>query len=99
MKADSDQKPALSLDTAIARLERALGHLEGSVQRRIDADRSLNALQSDVQRLGEDRSQLAATLDEAEARASRLEEANRDVSRRLVLAMESIRSVLDDQRG
>ncbi len=88
-----------SLTDAIKRLEDAVGHLETSVQRRLDADSSLNALQDDLQRLGEDRSQLAASLDESEARASRLAEANRDVSKRLVSAMETIRSVLDAHGG
>lgn len=88
-----------SLADAVKRLENALGQLETAVQRRLDADRSLNALQDDLQRMGEDRSQLAASLDESEAKASRLEEANRDVSRRLVTAMETIRSVLDAHGG
>ncbi|ADZ69339.1 hypothetical protein SL003B_0910 [Polymorphum gilvum SL003B-26A1] len=69
------------------------------MERRLDSDRSLNALHEDLQRLGEDRSQLAATLDRVEARAKGLEEANRDVSRRLVSAMESIRTVLDAHGG
>jgi hypothetical protein len=43
---------------------------------------------------GEDRSRLAQTLDAAEERSGRLEDANREVSRRLVAAMESIRDVL-----
>jgi len=34
-------------------------------------------------------------LDQAEFRANRLEEVNREVSRRLVTAMETIRAVLD----
>ncbi|WP_428645472.1 DUF4164 domain-containing protein [Roseibium sp.] len=88
-----------SLADAVKRLETAVGHLETAVQRRLDADSSLNALQDDLQRLGEDRSQLAASLDQSEARASRLEEANKDVSRRLVSAMETIRSVLDAHGG
>ncbi len=87
------------LDSAINRLQQALGSLEVSIQRRIEADSSLNALQEDLQRLGEDRSQLASGLDKSEARAARLEEANREVSRRLVSAMESIRSVLDAHGG
>jgi predicted nucleic acid-binding Zn-ribbon protein len=65
----------------------------------MDADRSLNSIQDDMQRLGEDRSKLAASLDASEARALRLEEANTDVSRRLVSAMETIRSVLDAHGG
>ncbi|MEP3428078.1 MAG: DUF4164 domain-containing protein [Roseibium sp.] len=88
-----------SLADAVKRLNSAVGQLETAVQRRMDADRSLNALQDDLQRLSEDRSQMAVTLDESEARASRLEDANRDVSRRLVTAMETIRSVLDAQGG
>lgn len=88
-----------SLADSVKRLEAAVGHLETAVQRRMDADRSLNSLQDDLQRLGEDRSQLAASLDESEARAMRLEEANKDVSRRLVSAMETIRSVLDAHGG
>ncbi len=87
------------LHLAVTRLEQALGQLETAVHRRIDADRSVNALADDLQRLGEDRSQLAATLDECEARATRLEDANRDVSKRLVTAMETIRGVLDAHGG
>lgn len=97
--AEVDCMEKTSLADAVKRLENALGHLETAVQRRLDADRSLNSLQDDLQRMGEDRSQLAASLDESEERASRLEEANKDVSRRLVTAMETIRSVLDAHGG
>ncbi|QDG75728.1 DUF4164 family protein [Labrenzia sp. PHM005] len=97
--ADVDCMEKTSLADAVKRLENALGQLETAVQRRLDSDRSLNSLQDDLQRMGEDRSQLAATLDESEAKASRLEEANKDVSRRLVTAMETIRSVLDAHGG
>ena len=41
------------------------------------------------------RTKLASELDNSEARAERLEEANKEVSRRLVTAMETIRAVLD----
>lgn len=88
-----------SLADAVKRLDSAVSLLESAVQRRLDADSSLNALQDDLQRLGEDRSLLATSLDESEARASRLEEANKDVSKRLVSAMETIRSVLDAHGG
>ncbi|WP_049792547.1 DUF4164 domain-containing protein [Polymorphum gilvum] len=97
--ADAGSGASRTLESALARLSTALGHLEASVERRLDSDRSLNALHEDLQRLGEDRSQLAATLDRVEARAKGLEEANRDVSRRLVSAMESIRTVLDAHGG
>ena len=51
--------------------------------------------QTEVQRMNADRSRLAQELDNSEARAERLEEANKEVSRRLVAAMETIRAVLD----
>ncbi|GGB32730.1 hypothetical protein GCM10011316_01050 [Roseibium aquae] len=95
--AQTDTTPVLSLEAAFERLERAVGGLESAVQRRVDADRSLNSLEDDIQRLGQDRAELAETLDRAQARAERLEEANRDVSRRLVTAMESIRFVLEER--
>ncbi|MEP3629477.1 MAG: DUF4164 family protein, partial [Hyphomicrobiales bacterium] len=40
---------------------------------------------------------LAQSLDRAEARSGRLEEANKEVSRRLVNAMETIRSIIESQ--
>lgn len=97
--AESKNQPSPNLEAALSRLSSALGHLEASVQRRLDRDSSVVSLSQDLQRLGEDRSQLASTLDKSEARAQRLEEANKDVSRRLVSAMESIRTVLDAQGG
>lgn len=97
--AEQGPSAGLTIDAALQRLAKALGTLESSVQRRIEADRSLNSLQDDLQRLSEDRSQLANSLDKSETRAQRLEDANRDVSRRLVSAMETIRSVLDAQGG
>lgn len=97
--AEQGPSAGLTIDAALQRLAKALGTLEFSVQRRIEADRSLNSLQDDLQRLSEDRSQLANSLDKSETRAQRLEDANRDVSRRLVSAMETIRSVLDAQGG
>ena len=50
-------------------------------------------------RVHADRSRLAQELDQAEFRANRLEEVNREVSRRLVTAMETIRSGSRPLRG
>ncbi|NRG17376.1 DUF4164 domain-containing protein [Rhizobiales bacterium] len=97
MSENPDATPAV--DASLERLSRAISKLESAVERRLDADTSLGSLQDELQRLGEDRSQLAETLDKAEARANRLEEANREVSRRLVSAMESIRTVLEAHGG
>lgn len=90
---------APTLDGALSRLETAIGHLEGAVEKRLDADRTLGGLEDQIQRLGEDRSRLAGDLDSQKSYCNNLEDANREVSRRLVAAMESIRTVLDDHGG
>lgn len=88
-----------AFEAAMRELEAALGRLEQSVTRRLAADRSIVDLEEELARLGEDRSRLAQDLDASAARAGRLEDANREVSRRLVAAMESIRAVLDAHGG
>ena len=57
------------------------------------------AAAAEVQRLNGDRARLARSLDEAEARAGRLDETNREVSRRLVGAMEAIRTFVEKAVG
>jgi chromosome segregation ATPase len=88
-----------SLDAALSRLDHALTRLEQAVERRLGADETISGLEEELARLGEDRSRLALDLDSAVARAGRLEDSNREVSRRLVAAMESIRAVLDAHGG
>lgn len=88
-----------ALQTALRRLDLALSALEAAVERRLDDDRSLGSLEDELSRVDEDRSRLARDLDEERARAGRLEETNREVSRRLVSAMETIRSVLEASGG
>lgn len=97
--ADTGLEADLTIDTALQRLNKALDGLESAVERRLNADHSLSSLQEDLQRLGQDRSELAEQLDQAEARAERLSDANKEVSRRLVTAMETIRGVLDTHGG
>lgn len=95
----SDTTETSRVDAALQRLTKAVGALEGAVESRLSSERSVGDLETDLQRLGEDRSQLADSLDKAEARAERLETANKDVSRRLITAMETIRGVLDAHGG
>lgn len=87
------------LDAALQRLSTAVGQLEAAVDRRLTSERTVGALQDELQRLNEDRARLAETLDGAESRSDRLETANKEVSRRLVSAMESIRTVLESHGG
>jgi hypothetical protein len=90
---------ALSANAALKRLEAALDFLENAIERRLEGSQDVANLENELHRLGTDRSRLAQSLDAAEARSAKLEEANNEVARRLVAAMESIRSVLDGQRG
>ena len=87
------------LHDATLRLQHALERLEGAVDARLSRDHIVLAAEEEVQRMTADRSKLAAELDTALTRAQRLEAANREVSRRLVTAMEQIRDVLARQRS
>jgi len=86
-----------SLELALKYMERALEHLEVSLGARLESENQLDELEAEVQRMNGDRSRLAQELDLSEAKVERLEEANRDVSTRLIAAMETIRSVIEPQ--
>lgn len=83
------------LAEAFERIDAALQALDATVDAHLENHLDNAAAAAEVQRLNADRARLARALDEAEARAARLDEVNRDVSRRLVAAMETIRSVLE----
>ncbi|GGA95795.1 hypothetical protein GCM10011491_25160 [Brucella endophytica] len=84
-----------TLRQVMDRLDRALGALEEAVDLRLEKEVDYAEAEEEVQRMNTDRSRLAQELDISEGRAERLEAANREVSRRLVTAMETIRAVLD----
>jgi seryl-tRNA synthetase len=73
-----------SLHSALSELNAAINGLENAIDTRLDREREA----ADVEGLAQE-------LDQAEFRANRLEEVNREVSSRLVTAMETIRAVLD----
>jgi predicted nuclease with TOPRIM domain len=77
------------------RLKQALDALENAMDRRFEREQDFSEAQEEVRRMNVDRSRLAQELDQAQDRANRMEEANREVSRRLVTSMETIRAVLD----
>ena len=66
------------------------------MERRLAQERQEAGLEAQVQALGVDRARLAAELDQMRHRAEELEGANRDVSHRLAVAMETIRTVLGE---
>jgi len=74
-------------DAAMARLDQSLQDLTGRMQR-------MKRIEVDTQRLVQERARLATELDKTSARAKRLDDSAHDVSRRLVEAMETVRSVL-----
>jgi uncharacterized membrane protein YccC len=84
-----------AIEAATSRLLAALDALEAAVERRREHDRGEDRLAAQVQALGTDRSKLAADLDSQAAHTRRLEATNREIARRLDIAMETIRSVLD----
>ena len=78
------------------RLGTALDRLEGAVEARLEEQSALGETEAEIQRMGADRTRLAVALDASEARGRQLENTNREVSNRLVNAMEAIRQVLDE---
>jgi hypothetical protein len=84
-----------AIDAATKRLALALDGLEAALDRRRGADRGEKGLAAQVHALGADRSKLAADLDLQAARNKHLETTNREIARRLDVAIEEIRSVLD----
>ncbi len=91
MRQGGDESP---LDRATRRLGAAIDSLEAAVNRRHEEDRQRDALEAQLQAFGSDRSKLAAELDHVRARSVDLESSNREVSRRLERAVDTIRSVL-----
>ncbi|CAN7504331.1 DUF4164 domain-containing protein [Rhizobium sp. LjRoot30] len=84
-----------TVEMAVMGLKAALGNLENAIDVRFERERDQSEVDGEVRRVHADRSRLAQELDQSEFRANRLEEVNREVSRRLVTAMETIRAVLD----
>lgn len=94
--ASAEQSP---LDTAVKRLALALDALDAAVERRSEADRSDQGLAAQVHALSTDRSRLAASLDGETARGKALEANNREIARRLDVAIETIRDVIQSGDG
>ena len=84
-----------AVKAAIEELRNALGALDRAIDMRFERERDSAEMEQEIRRVHADRAQLAQNLDQSEFRANRLEEVNREVSRRLVTAMETIRAVLD----
>jgi hypothetical protein len=84
-----------AVKAAIEELRDALSGLDRAIDMRFERERDSAEMEQEIRRVHADRSRLAQDLDQSQFRANRLEEVNREVSRRLVTAMETIRAVLD----
>ncbi|ACM37622.1 MULTISPECIES: DUF4164 domain-containing protein [Rhizobium/Agrobacterium group] len=82
-------------EAALGALKQAISGLENAIDMRLELQRANGEVEQEVKRVHIDRARLAQELDQSQFRANRLEEVNREVSRRLVTAMETIRAVLD----
>ncbi|HWK86436.1 MAG TPA: DUF4164 family protein [Xanthobacteraceae bacterium] len=85
------------MEEALQRLEAALDALESAVDKAAGDSREREQLQNQLQAFGQDRTRLSTDLQRLKARSEDLETANREVSRRLDQAAETIRSVLAAQ--
>jgi hypothetical protein len=85
---------APTLEEAMKRLDMALGLLEASVSRRLEAEKRRGALETELQLMQDDRARLAVELDGALTRLHRFEAATDDVGRRVRQAIGAIQNVL-----
>ena len=85
------------MEQAVRRLEAALQSLEIAIQQRLSQTEGAEGLAAEVEMLAADRAQLAESLDQSQARAVKLDNLNRDVSKRLGHAVETIRAVLQSE--
>jgi chromosome segregation ATPase len=85
-----------AIDTAAQRLAQALDALQAAVERRREAERGGGGVAEQMHALRNDRARLAAELDSAAARSRQLEEANREVARRIDVAIGTIKTLLEE---
>ena len=86
----------VTYEAAAERLDRALARLEASVRSLNGRVRAHARIEADTQKLIAERARFASDLDKASAKAKRLDDTVAEVSRRLVVAMETVNEVLKD---
>jgi predicted nucleic acid-binding Zn-ribbon protein len=99
MNEPAKQSEAGAFEQAAERLDRAVMRLEQSVVNARGRLAALDSAEADVRRLSSERTRLAAELDRAQSRARRLDDKASEVSRRLVDAMEGVKTVLSGGAG
>src|SRR5262245_43123843 len=84
-----------AIDAARRRLALAMDGLQPAFERRREMYRGHSDMSDQLHALGSDRSRLASDLDTAAVRIRSLETTNREIARRLDVAIESVRNVLE----
>jgi hypothetical protein len=84
------------IDTATRRLALALDALQSAVARKRETETGGDGVAMQLQALGIDRARLATELDSAAAHGRKLEDTNREVARRIDVAMGTIQKLLDE---
>ncbi|MFN3348816.1 DUF4164 family protein [Pseudorhodoplanes sp.] len=85
-----------AIDAATRRLALALDALQAAVARKREAETGGDGVAMQLQALGIDRARLASELDNTSAQVRRLEGINREVARRIDVAMGTIQKLLDE---
>lgn len=85
-----------AIDAAARRLAQALDALQSAVLRKREADTGGDGVAMQLHALGTDRARLASELDNAAAHGRNLEDVNREVARRIDVAMGTIQKLLDE---
>ena len=83
-----------NVEQSLQALDSAISKLEAAIERRIHRQAGSDDMQAEIQTLSADRARLADNLDKATAKIESLEIVYRDVSGRLVTAMETVSAVL-----
>jgi chromosome segregation ATPase len=86
-----------AIEAASKRLSAALDALDAAVERLQEKERGEKGLNAQIHALDADRSRLAAELDGMAAQARELQQAKREVARRLDGAIATITAVIDPQ--
>ena len=84
------------LDAAALRLALALDALQAALARKRDAETGGESVQAQLHVLGVDRLRLASELDNTAPQARKLSDTNREVARRIDIAMGTIKTLLDE---
>jgi hypothetical protein len=85
-----------AIEAAVQRLAQALDALQAAVVRKRESETGGDGVAMQLHALGADRARLAVELDAAAAHARKLEDTNREVARRIDIAMGTIQKLLDE---